>query len=268
MRIIDAHLHFAPESYFDKLAAEAGHENSSAHLAAAYEKYNIAAGVVMGNFPLERVDYLYPENLYYCAGIDGVIYDRADMAEQLDALEKHLQRSDCVGIKFYPGYRFFYVGDDRLAPVYELAAKYDKPVAVHTGLTASDNALLKYSHPLTLDEAAVKFPKVRLVMCHFGEPWFDDAAAVVFKNPNVSVDLSGMLEGKIADMAEFLRQKSGLVNRLKDMLAYLNMYDRFMFGTDWPLANLGDYIEFVKAFVPEKYWEPVFHANAERVYGI
>ena len=50
--------------------------------------------------------------------------------------------------------------DDSLAPLYRLAAKYDKPVAVHTGLTAMSSAILKYSHPLVLDEAAAKFPSV------------------------------------------------------------------------------------------------------------
>ena len=45
-------------------------------------------------------------------------------------------------------------------PVYELAAAYDKPVAVHMGETAGPSAYLKYAHPLTLDEAAVKHPQI------------------------------------------------------------------------------------------------------------
>ena len=40
-----------------------------------------------------------------------------------------------------------------------------------------------------------------------------------------------------------------------------------MFGTDWPLANYGDYIEAVKWLIPEKEWEKVFYENAKRIYG-
>ncbi|RAZ23822.1 amidohydrolase, partial [Klebsiella oxytoca] len=66
-------------------------------------------------------------------------------------------------------------------PVYELAARYDKPVAVHMGLTAFPRAHLKYAHPLTLDEVAADHKRTRFVMCHFGNPFLESAAAVVEK---------------------------------------------------------------------------------------
>ena len=47
---------------------------------------------------------------------------------------------------------------------------------------------------------------VQFVMCHFGNPWLMDAAAVVEKNENVAADLSGLLEGKF-DIPEFLEDK-------------------------------------------------------------
>lgn len=134
------------------------------------------------------------------------------LPQKLHLIEQHLRSDRCVGIKLYPGYASFYLYDDRLAPVYELAARYDKPVAVHTGLTATDNALLKYSHPLVMDEAATKFRKVRFVMCHFGEPWFTDAAAVIEKNPNVAADLSGLLERKIPDLGLSARRSISTSN--------------------------------------------------------
>jgi predicted TIM-barrel fold metal-dependent hydrolase len=134
------------------------------------------------------------------------------------------------------------------------------------GLTASNSALLKYSHPLVMDEAATKYRQVQFVMCHFGEPWFVDAAAVVEKNPNVMVDLSGILEGKIPDFELFLKKKRYYIEHLKGWLEYLDLYDRFMFGTDWPLANLGDYIAFTKEIIPESEWNKVFFSNANRIY--
>ena len=68
------------------------------------------------------------------------------------------------------------------------------PVAVHTGDTAFSDARLKYAHPLTVDEAAADFPDVKFVICHCGNPWFADATEVAAKNPNVYIDLSGLLE--------------------------------------------------------------------------
>lgn len=268
MKIIDAHLHFATDAYFDEIAKAAGHENSEEHLLEQYRMRGMVHGIVMGNLPVEETKPVYPPFLSYCVGLDSQVFDMDNLPQKLHYIEEHLKRKNCVGIKLYPGYASFYLYDDKLAPVYELAARYHKPVAVHTGLTATDHALLKYSHPLVMDEAATKFREVQFVMCHFGEPWFTDAAAVIEKNPNVAADLSGMLERKISDFEAFLRKKHFYIERLKGWLEYLDSYDRFMFGTDWPLANLGDYIDFTKEIIPQEHWDDVFYKNAMRIYHL
>lgn len=268
MKIIDAHLHFATDAYFDEIAKAAEHENSADHLLEQYRMRGMVHGIVMGNLPVEELEPVYPPFLSYCIGLDSQVFDMAKLPQKLHLIEQHLKSERCVGIKLYPGYALFYIYDDRLAPVYELAARYKKPVAVHTGLTATDKALLKYSHPLVMDEAATKFREVQFVMCHFGEPWFTDAAAVIEKNPNVAADLSGLLERKIPDFAVFCEKKHFYIERLKGWLEYLDLYDRFMFGTDWPLANLGDYIAFTKEIIPEEHWQEVFYENAVRIYHL
>ena len=268
MKIIDAHLHFSKEGYFDQIARAARHENTEKHLKEEYARLGIAGGVVMGNEPIENTDCAYPKGLSYCVGISGYFGSVEGEAKKTSLIEEHLRRKTCVGVKLYPGYHYFYIYEDFLAPVYRLAAKYNKPVAVHTGLTAGSNAYLKYSHPLVMDEAAAKFPEVNFVMCHFGEPWFTDAVAVMEKNPNVSADLSGILEGKIPDMNEFFNQKKFYFNQLSGLIEYLDAYDRFMFGTDWPLANLEDYILMTKKIIPESEWEKVFFENAKRIYDL
>lgn len=268
MKIIDAHLHFATDAYFDEIAKAAEHENSADHLLEQYRMRGMVHGIVMGNLPVEELEPAYPPFLSYCIGLDSQVFDMAKLPQKLHLIEQHLRSERCVGIKLYPGYASFYLYDDRLAPIYELVARYKKPVAVHTGLTATDKALLKYSHPLVMDEAATKFREVQFVMCHFGEPWFTDAAAVIEKNPNVAADLSGLLERKIPDFAAFCEKKHFYIERLKGWLEYLDLYDRFMFGTDWPLANLGDYIAFTKEIIPEEHWQEVFYENAVRIYHL
>ena len=268
MRIIDAHLHFMPgEKYFDVIARRAGHENTEEHLRQTYRELGISGGVVMGNYGLPPENNSFPDFLHYCVGVHDSDLDHYEGRTAFDLIAKNLQKPNCVGVKLYPGYSRIYVSDMRFGPVYELAAWYDKPVAVHTGQTAAANALLRYSHPMTIDEAAVLHPKVRFVMCHFGNPFLMDAAAVIEKNPNVSADLSGLLERSF-DVPEYLERQKGYVEALRTWIAYVEDYSRFMFGTDWPLANYRNYIDVVKQIIPENHWEEVFSQNAERIYRL
>ena len=268
MKIIDAHLHFCPGyAHFDEIARMAGHENTEAHLKAQYEKYGISRGIVMGNREIEPQKHIYPEFLNYCIGIDRSYMSGHSLTDAYDMVEMNLKRRECVGIKLYPGYNRTYIYDKQYEPVYELAESYKKPVAVHMGQTAGSRAYLKYSHPLTLDETAASHPGVRFVMCHFGNPWLMDAAAVTEKNENVAVDLSGLLEGK-SHFPDLLETQRGYFDTLHTWISYCSCYEKFMFGTDWPLANYGDYIEMVQWLIPETYHEQVFSRSAEEWYDL
>lgn len=105
-------------------------------------------------------------------------------------------------------------------------------------------------------------------MCHIGNPLLESAIAVLEKNQNVAVDLSGLLEGRIGDMDRFLKENHWYIDTLKGWLVYLHAWDRVLFGTDWPLPNLDEYITLTKAIVPEPYWENVFWKNAARIYHL
>lgn len=267
MRIIDAHIHYFQDPHFDLLAGLAGHENTEAHLREVYARHGIRHSIVMGNRTLDLSTHQYPDFLSYCVGLDSTYQWAQDLPGAYDRVEAHLKQEKCVGIKIYPGYNPFSADDPVNFPLFELAMAYKKPVAVHTGATAGTRAQLKLAHPLTLDAAATAFPQVQFIMCHFGNPWVVDAAAVLSKNPNVSADLSGMLEGTL-DMAAFFREREGYVHHLQTWLQYLGAYDRIMYGTDWPLVNIPNYIEFVSHLIPTRYHEQVFFDNANRIYGL
>ena len=267
MEIIDAHIHRFTGGHAQELARRAGHENSDGHLRSEYARLNIAGAVVMGNRSLEPDDHQYPEYLRYCIGLDRSSDFDSDIKQTYEAVERNLRRKSCVGVKLYPGYNWQYVYDSIYAPVYELAEQYNKPVAVHTGELVFSSGQLKYCHPLTLDEAAVSFPKVQFVMCHLGNPWIVDAVAVLAKNQNVAADLSGLLEGML-DFPAYVREQESYISHIKTWLVYLNAYDRLMFGTDWPLANIENYIDFVKLLISERHHEAVFADNARHIYGL
>ena len=272
MRIIDAHLHLFPEEepQFEEMARAVGHHNSTEHLRQAYGELGIVHGVVMGNRSLRAADHDYPADLFhYCVGLDSSLVKRDGSAipHLAERIEENLAAPSCCGVKLYPGYTRIWLSDPMYEPVYALAARYRKPVAVHMGLTSFSNAHLKYCHPLTLDEVAADHPDTQFVMCHFGNPFLESAAAVVEKNPNVAADLSGLLEGRV-DLERFQAEQAGWLNLLKTWLAAIDRWDDLLFGTDWPIVNLGEYIDFIRLVVPQAHWEQVFFANANRIYGL
>lgn len=272
MKIIDAHLHLFPadEPFAEEMAKNVGHENSTEHLRKVYGELNIVHGVIMGNRSLELDCHDYPADLFhYTAGLDSSLLagDSMLLPKMAELIEEHLRQESCCGVKLYPGYNKISLADPFYEPIYELAAQYNKPVAVHMGLTANAQAHLKYCHPLELDEVAADHPNTNFVMCHFGNPFLEAAAAVMGKNPNVAADLSGLLEGRVV-LDEYFEEQSGYIFLLKAWLAASGAWDRLMFGTDWPIVNLGEYIEFIMRIIPEKHWDKVFFENADMVYRL
>jgi Predicted metal-dependent hydrolase of the TIM-barrel fold len=199
MKIIDAHMHFSENEGFHKVARAARHENTSEHLVQAFRENGIVMGIAMGTHPvdpdpalcspsvinlsgmLDHRNYNQPGCIVYCAGVDDVPLTPENREPSLAAFEELLGTGHCVGIKLYPGYHAVYPGDRRNYPFYELAERYDVPVVFHSGDTASSRGLLKYSHPLEVDEVAVAFPRVRFVIAHYGSPWIVDATEVAIK---------------------------------------------------------------------------------------
>lgn len=272
MKIIDAHLHLFPESEprFEEMAQAVGHHNSTAHLRQIYGELGIVHGVVMGNRSLRAADHDYPEDLFhYCVGLDSALMKRgaASIPHLAERIEENLARRSCCGVKLYPGYNKTWLWDELYEPVYALATRYQKPVAVHMGLTSFASAHLKYCHPLVLDEVAADHPDTQFVMCHFGNPFLDAAAAVVEKNPNVAADLSGLLEGRV-NLDQYRTEQAGWLGLLKTWLTAIGRWDDLMFGTDWPIVNLGEYIAFIREVIPPAHWERVFFQNANRIYGL
>lgn len=293
MKIIDAHLHYARAPHFEQCALEAGHISSAAHLAQVFEENNIAAAVAMGTVnpegqPLDAHEHLesavscprvidlngdftltpysQPHNIYYCAGVASHTLSKANLQKSLEVFEQHLRSPHCVGLKLYPGYNYFYVYDELYHEFYDLAAAYNVPVVIHTGDTSKPDGLVKYSHPLTVDEVAVRFPKTKFVIAHLGNPWIIDAVEVIKKNPNVYADLSGLAAGNF-QLDWFLKEYAGYVQHLQTWLQYLSAYDKVMYGTDWPLINIPIYIQIIRHLIPAQHHEQVFAQNALQVFS-
>ncbi|MDH5159772.1 amidohydrolase family protein [Heyndrickxia oleronia] len=276
MKIIDAHIHFSNIRSFHETANQQSHvDYSKSGIVKEFTEAGVVLGIGMGltettgiGFPDPEamtpmgldLDTELPKNIVYCAGINPYSLNN----QSIIFLEKELQKPNVVGLKIYLGYYPFYAYDEVYHPVYELAEKYDVPVVFHTGDTYSERGLLKYSHPLTLDEVAVRYRNIRFIMAHFGDPWVLTGAEVVYKNSNMYADLSGLIVGTEKELKSY--SKGRFLDHLRHALVYCDHYDRLLFGTDWPLAPVKPYIEFVKNLIPERYHEDVFYNNALKVF--
>ena len=116
---------------------------------------------------------------------------------------------------------------------------------------------------------AVDYPDVKFVMAHVGNPWMTEAAEVVYKNMNVWVDLSGLLVGDEAAITseEGEETRQDVIQRVRAAFRYAERPNRFIYGSDWPLAPMAAYAAFVREAVPDECHELVFEGNARVLFG-
>lgn len=190
---------------------------------------------------------------------------RGDARTDLFTMEERIRDGLVKGIKLYPGYDHYAINDPSLEAVFRIAEKYDVPVMIHTGDTYAKTAKVRMAHPLLVDDVAVDYPNVKFVMCHLGNPWFQDAAEVLYKNENVFADISGLTLGEFT--YEFERY---VARRLKEMITYMgDPGKQLMYGTDWPLVRMKPYLKLLREleFKPDAL-ENIAWRTATRLFKI
>lgn len=203
------------------------------------------------------------KNLHVIGSIDIFDYGKKDLEE----LDGYLKKGEIIGIKLYTGYQHFYPADKKCEPVYRLCQKYGAPVIFHSGDTLAGyvkNPKLKYSHPLHIDDVAADWPDLKIVIAHMGNPWLTDCAEVVYKNPNVFADISGLVVGD-----EFSKSYGKLIkSRIQELVAYVGS-NKLMYGTDWPLCPMRSYVRFAKGLELNRAdQEKLFYKNALNIFNL
>ena len=120
---------------------------------------------------------------------------------------------------------------DKMAwPIYEVINAHKLPAIFHTGHSGIGSGMrcggglrLEYSNPMHLDDVAIEFPDMQIVMAHPSFPWQDEALSVATHKPNVWIDLSGW------SPKYFPKQLVQYANTL--------LKDRILFGSDYPLIT-------------------------------
>lgn len=263
--IIDCHVHL--NNYHEQVAISL--EGSLDKLLASMEEAGVGHALVLTSHlvsphrpsaaqVVRAVDRI--PCLDVVAGISYEHYKQRDLRE----LAEFLQAGLVKGLKLYPGYEHFYPHDRRLQVVYELAEEFDVPVMIHSGDTYSPRGKVKYAHPLEVDEVAVDHPGLKLVICHLGNPWLVDCMEVVYKNPNVYADISGLVLGEFTEAFE-----QYMTDQIGDVILYAGEPDRFLYGTDWPICSMRSYLDFVAGLrLPEADRHALLYENARRLFKL
>ena len=171
----------------------------------------------------------------------------------------------------------FYAGklanDSSIMPYFELAQALNIPLGLHVlpggpnyGIHHFPEMLgkmrVKNANPLQLEEALVKFPKLKLYIMHGGWPYIEDLKALMYAHPNVYVDIS---------VLNWILPQEELNNYLKSLIN-AGFGNRILFGTDqmvWP-DTIDDAVESVNSahFLTIKQKEDIFYNNAAKFLGL
>lgn len=127
-------------------------------------------------------------------------------------------------IKIHPPHQLLYPNDyltgvKELEIIYRAAEANGIPVMFHTGTSIFPGARNKYGDPIYVDDVAVDFPRLKILLAHGGRPlWMDTAFFLVRRHPNVYLDISGIPPKALLKYFP----------RLEDIAS------KTLFGTDWP----------------------------------
>ncbi|GAA2454199.1 4-hydroxyphenyl-beta-ketoacyl-CoA hydrolase [Actinomadura vinacea] len=183
---------------------------------------------------------------------------RAGVREARRLVQEHGVR----GFKFHPSIQGF-APDDRMAyPLYEAIEELGAIALFHTGQTGIGAGVpggggirLKYSDPMLVDDVAVDFPELRIILAHPSFPWQDEALAVATHKPHVHIDLSGWSPKYFPP--QLVRYANSLLK------------DKVLFGSDYPVITPDRWLaDFDELEIKPEVRPRILKDNAARLLGL
>jgi predicted TIM-barrel fold metal-dependent hydrolase len=191
------------------------------------------------------INYVAPEVIGFTAGVNQFVADYVKEdprrlipcgslhprhSANIMADVEHLVRLGIRLIKIHPPHQLLYPNDylrgvKELEIIYRAAEANGIPVMFHTGTSIFPGARNKYGDPMFVDDVAVDFPKLKILLAHGGRPlWMDTAFFLIRRHANVFLDISGIPP--------------------KTLLKYFprleEIASKTLFGTDWPGPGVPD----------------------------
>jgi predicted TIM-barrel fold metal-dependent hydrolase len=133
-------------------------------------------------------------------------------------------------LKIHPPHQLFPAnayteGLEALGRIYRRCEARGLPVMIHTGTSIFPAARSKWGNPLEIDDVAIDFPELRILMAHGGRPfWMEEAFFVLRRHPNVNLELSGIPPARLLEYFPRLGELAGKTH----------------WGTDWPSPGVKD----------------------------
>ncbi|MHB8506428.1 MAG: amidohydrolase family protein [Acidimicrobiales bacterium] len=166
------------------------------------------------------------------------------------------------GFKFHPPLQAFYPNDPVAYPLYEVIEGHRLPALFHTGHAGAGartrgggGIRLKYGNPMFVDDVAVDFPDMPIVLAHPSFPWQDEALSVAIHKPTVFIDLSGWSPKYFAPQ---------LVQHANTILK-----DKMLFGSDFPLITPDRWMaDFETIGIRDEVRPMILKENAARLLGL
>ena len=166
------------------------------------------------------------------------------------------------GLKLHPPLQQFEPNDRVAYPLYEVFAEARLPVLFHTGHSGIGTGMpggggirLKYGNPMPIDDVAVDFPEMPIILAHPSFPWQDEAISICLHKPTVYIDLSGWSPKYFSPT---------LVQYANTLLKH-----KVLFGSDYPLLTPDRWMaDFEKAAFRDEVRPLILKENAARLFGL
>jgi predicted TIM-barrel fold metal-dependent hydrolase len=166
------------------------------------------------------------------------------------------------GLKLHPPVQQFWPNDRLAYPLYELFAEAKLPVLFHTGHSGIGTGMpggggirLKYGNPLPIDDVAVDFPEMPIILAHPSFPWQDEAISICLHKPTVYIDLSGWSPKYFSPT----------------LVQYANtrLKEKVLFGSDYPWIKPDRWLaDFDTIGIRDEVKPLILKENAVRLLGL
>lgn len=160
----------------------------------------------------------HPEKIIGFGAIDPAV----DPIEQTldDILRLKLR-----GVKLGPIYQNIHPTDPRMLEVYQFCQSNQLPILIHQGTTFVRTGPLKYALPILLEDVAIEFPELRMIIAHLGHPWIAETLVLIRKHPHLYSDISALHYRPWQFYNALIMAKEyGVLNKL-------------LFGSDYPFTT-------------------------------
>jgi len=272
---IDTHVHIEPEPSGNaaeeaarKYFGNTGVGYSRKELADYYRSRKIACVVfsvderLTGRPPVsnDEVAAFAAENNDIVMAFASV--DPTRGAEAVKEARRLIATGGIRGFKLHPPLQQFHPNDKSVYPFYEVINAAKLPVVFHTGhsgigtgMPGGGGVRLKYGNPMDIDDVAVDFPDMPIILAHPSFPWQDEAISVCLHKPQVYIDLSGWSPKYFPP--NLIQYANTLLKR------------KVLFGSDYPLITPDRWMaDFAGIAVKDEVRPLILKENAARLFGL